>query len=441
LKKKIAVINLGCPKNQVDSEVISGMLAGHYTLTYRPDEANIIIVNTCGFIEEAKAESIETICEMIQLKAAGNCESVFVTGCLAQRYGEELLKEIPELDAVLGDGDLERIPLEITNKLNQKIHTSKKQQDFIYSHTMPRIRMGPRYSTYVKIAEGCDNYCSYCAIPMIKGKYRSRPIESIVEETKKLAAEGVKEIILVAQDTTRFGIDRYGELFLPVLLKELVKIDNIRWIRLMYCYPDVFTDELISVISREPKICKYVDLPLQHADNDILKKMNRRNTAEEAEILISKLRNAIPGIFIRSTFITGFPGETEEHFQHMLDFIQRIRLDRLGVFAYSQEENTPAGIMEDQIPEEVKEERKNRMMVLQAELVAEFQQRRVGQTIPVILEEKLSNDNWVGRTEGDAPEIDGQIYIKVHKNYCPGDILDVRILQADSYDMRGEGPE
>ncbi|NLI93712.1 MAG: 30S ribosomal protein S12 methylthiotransferase RimO [Peptococcaceae bacterium] len=441
MKKKVAVINLGCPKNQVDSEVISGLLADRFINTFNPEEANIIIVNTCGFIEEAKAESIEMICEMIQLKSVGKCEKVFVTGCLAQRYGEELLKEIPELDGVLGDGDLQRIPLEIENARHQRVHTFSKQQDFIYSHAMPRVRFGPSFSAYLKIAEGCDNRCSYCAIPMIKGKYRSRPIESILAEAKKLASEGVKEIILVAQDTTRFGIDLYGKFCLPGLLHELAQIEDIRWIRLMYCYPDVFSDELIEIIAKEPKICKYVDLPLQHADNKILAKMNRRNTAEEAEILINKLRTSIPGIFIRSTFITGFPGETEEQFAKMLQFIRQVPLDRLGVFAYSQEENTPAGMMEDQIPTEVREERKNVMMSLQAELASELQQRRIGQTLQVILEEEVAKNKWVGRSEGDAPEIDGQIYVTVQHEHSPGDILHVRILQVDSYDMQGEGLE
>jgi ribosomal protein S12 methylthiotransferase len=438
LKKKVAVINLGCPKNQVDSEIIAGMLAEDFMITQFPDEANIVIINTCGFIEEAKVESIETICETIQLKNNGSCEQVFAAGCLAQRYGEELMKEIPELDGVLGDGDLGKIPLAIKKARTGRVFTKKEQQDFIYSHEMPRVRFGHRFSAYVKIAEGCDNRCSYCAIPMIKGKYRSRPVESIVEEAAKLAGEGVKEIILVAQDTTRYGIDLYRRLCLPDLLRELVKIEKVRWIRLMYCYPDVFTDELIEVIQNEPKVCQYVDLPLQHGDNEILRKMNRRNTAEDAEILINKLRKAIPGIFIRSGFITGFPGETAAQFDNMLNFIRKMRLDRLGVFAYSQEENTPAGKLKDQIPVAIREKRKDTMLAVQAEIAACLQQKRIGQTLRVILEEEVTKYNWVGRTEGDAPEIDGQIYVQVQKSYRPGDLLDVRILQADSYDMRGE---
>ncbi len=441
LKKKAAVINLGCPKNQVDSEVITGFLSQRFSITTEPTEASIIIVNTCGFIEDAKAESIEVICEMAELKNEGCCEKLYAAGCLAQRYGKQLLEEIPELDGVLGDGDLDKILLSIDDNIQSRIHTTKEVQDFIYSHDMPRVITGPKYSAYVKIAEGCDNCCSYCAIPRIKGRYRSRTIESILAEVVRLTAEGVREVILVAQDTTRYGIDLYGVSRLPQLLKELVKINDIDWIRLMYCYPEALTDELIRIISKEPKICNYIDLPLQHADNEILKKMNRRNTVEEAEILINKLRTAVPGIFIRSTFITGFPGEKEENFKNMLQFIGRMKFDRLGVFAYSQEENTLAAKMKDQISLEIREQRKNEIMALQAEVANEIQQKRVGRIFKVILEEELSDRSWVGRTEGDAPEIDGQIYLQVPKEQKPGDIIDVRILQTDSYDMQGEGLE
>lgn len=439
LKRKAAIINLGCPKNQVDSEVITGMLAKRFHIILEPSEADIIVVNTCGFIQDAKEESIEVLCEMAELKNKGNCEKLYAVGCLAQRYGKQLLEEIPELDGVLGDGDLDKIADAIDNIGDGRIFSHKTFQDFLYSHEMPRVRSGASFFAYVKIAEGCDNCCSYCAIPSIKGRYRSRTIESIVEETKRLATEGVKEIALVAQDTTRFGIDRYGRFCLPDLLKELVKIDGIEWIRLMYCYPDVFSDALVNMIAKEPKICKYLDLPLQHGDNEILVKMNRRNTAEEAVVLIRKLRKAIPDIFIRSTFITGFPGETEEHFQNLLEFIRKIKLDRIGVFAYSKEENTPAAKMKNQISARMRENRKNAVMALQADLANEIQQKRIGHTFRVILEEKISDQNWVGRTEGDAPGIDGQIYLEVQKDYLPGDIIEARILRADSYDFEGEG--
>ncbi len=436
--KKTAVISLGCPKNQVDSEIITGMLASRYCITADPAEANIIIINTCGFIEDAKAESIETLLEMAELKNNGICEKIYATGCLAQRYGQELLKEIPELDGVLGDGDLDTIPLLLENGSKEKQCTYKKHQDFIYSHEMPRIRLSPPYFAYIKIAEGCNNFCSYCTIPQIKGSYRSRTMESIIEETKRLAAEGVKEIALIAQDTTRYGSDKYGESRLVALLEKLIKVEGIEWIRLLYCYPEAFSDQLIEIIAKESKICNYVDIPLQHADNEILKKMNRRNTAEEAEALIARLRQNIPGIFIRSTFITGFPGETEEQFQKLLDFVQRVKLDRVGVFAYSQEEGTPAAKMSNQIPIKVRGVRKDKLMSLQSDIACNQQQKRIGKILKVILEEEISQQSWVGRTEGDAPEIDGQIYLEVYKKHLPGDIIDARILEADSYDLKGE---
>jgi len=438
LKKKVAVINLGCPKNQVDSEVITGMLAKGFEITAERSEADMIVVNTCGFIEDAKAESIDTLCEMINLKNSGTQKKVYAVGCLAQRYGEELFKELPELDGVLGDGDLDKIPEVLESSGSERVYRKKEKQDYLYDNEMPRVRFSPSFFAYVKIAEGCDNRCSYCVIPQIKGSYRSRTMESIVQEVRKLAGEGVKEIALVAQDTTRYGIDLYHAYRLPDLLRELVEIDGIQWIRLMYCYPEAVSDELIDLIATEPKICNYIDLPLQHADNAILSKMNRRNTAEEAETLIGKLREAVPGIFIRSTFITGFPGETEEQYQHLLSFVNKIKLDRIGVFAYSQEENTPAANMANQVPPEVREARKNAVMAAQTEIADQIQQQRVGQIIRVILEEQTAPDEWVGRSEGDAPEIDGQIYLKVQKKHLAGEIIQIRITEADSYDMGGE---
>ena len=440
--KRVAVVNLGCPKNQVDSEIIAGLLSSKFVLVPSPEDAEVIIVNTCGFIEDAKKESLEVIFEMTELKNRGICEKLYVIGCLAQRYGKELLEEIPELDGVLGDGDLVKtvdlIAEHNDKKINdKKIYTNKKIQDFIYSGDMPRKRFGPEYFAYLKIAEGCDNCCSYCAIPQIKGRYRSRTIESIVKEAQKLVNDGVKEIALVAQDTTRYGLDYYGKLKLSELLKELVKIEGLEWIRLLYCYPDAVTDELIETIASEPKICKYVDLPLQHADNQILKKMNRRNTAEEALALIAKFREVVPDIFIRSTFITGFPGETERQFQNLLNFVRETKLDRIGVFAYSEEENTLAAKMPDQIPLPIREERKNRLMELQAELAYEIQQKRVGKDIKAILEEKISDKIWLGRTEGDAPEIDGQIFLEGAGCHTVGDIVTARITKADSYDFEG----
>ncbi|UWG98642.1 30S ribosomal protein S12 methylthiotransferase RimO [Dehalobacter sp. DCM] len=440
MKKTAAVVNLGCPKNQVDSEIISGLLGTQFDMTDDPASAHVIIVNTCGFIEEAKAESIDALCEMINYKNNCRCEKVYAVGCLAQRYGKDLFKELPELDGVLGDGDLDKILNDVAGT-EERVFRNKKHQDFLYSHDMPRLRMSPPYFAYVKIADGCDNCCSYCAIPQIKGKYRSRSMESITEEVKRLADEGVKEIALIAQDTTRYGLDLYGRIRLPELIRGLAAIDGIQWIRLMYCYPEAFSQELIDLIAGEPKLCKYVDLPLQHGDNDILACMNRRNTAEEAEDLIAKLREAIPYIFIRSSFITGFPGETEEQFNNLLNFVQRIKLDRIGVFAYSQEEGTPAGRMKNQLPLEVRESRKERLMAAQAGIAESIQQKRIGQVIRVILEEETAPEQWTGRTEGDAPEIDGQIYLKVFGKHTAGDILQTTITKADSYDMGGESLE
>lgn len=447
MKRKAAVINLGCPKNLVDSEVISGMLAAKYLVTEDPTEAGIIVVNTCGFIVDAKKESIEMLCELAELKKAGKCERIYAVGCLAQRYGKELIDCIPELDGVL-TGDPGQIVQAICGSDERRANGKKadgtlfridEKPDFIYSGDMPRLRFGPSFFAYVKIAEGCDNCCSYCAIPSIKGRYRSRTIESVVAEVNRLAAEGVTEIALVAQDTTRFGLDIYGELRLPVLLRRLAEVEGIQWIRLLYCYPDLFSDQLIEIIREEPKICKYVDLPLQHADDEVLARMNRRNTAGQAMALIKKLRRAVPDIFLRSTFITGFPGETEANFQNLLAFIQEAELDRLGVFAYSREENTPAAKMKDQVPLRVRVSRKEKIMELQAGLAYHIQQRRVGGVLRVIAEEQVGAWEWIGRTEGDAPEIDGEIHLKVLENLKPGQILKARILWADSYDMRGEG--
>ena len=438
MKKKATIISLGCPKNQVDSEIILGLLSDKYEITYDTQEANIVFINTCGFINDAKEESIEVICEITELKKTGICEEVYALGCLAQRYGKELFNDIPELDGVLGDGDLHKIVSTLDASQGERVFTWRGDQDFLYTHEMPRIRSGLTFSAYVKIAEGCDNCCSYCAIPSIKGSYRSRVKESVIEETKRLATEGATEIILVAQDVTRYGVDLYGKRELSALLRELVHIDGIEWIRLMYCYPDGITDELIEIIALEPKICNYVDIPLQHGDDEILISMNRRNTREQARTLIAKLRFKVPGIFIRSTFITGFPGESEENFQNLQNFVQQMEFDRLGVFAYSQEDNTPAAKRKDQVAIGVREARKDSLMALQGELAYQIQQKRVGRVLRVILEERLPDGDWMGRSEGDAPEIDGQVYTKALQKHSPGDIIDVKILQADSYDFWGE---
>ncbi|SHH91041.1 30S ribosomal protein S12 methylthiotransferase RimO [Desulfosporosinus lacus] len=439
MTKKVAVVTLGCPKNQVDSEVMSGLLAQNHIFIENPEEADVIIVNTCTFIQSAKEESIEAIFEMASHKKTGACQTLIATGCLAQRYGSELMQDIPELDGVLGTGNIDEITKLVQE--TEKKRTSLIKQgapDFLHNELMARIRSTPDYLAYVKVAEGCDNYCTYCVIPYVRGHFRSRPQESVIHEVQEMAAQGVKEILIMGQDTTRYGQDLYEELRLPQLIRELARIEGIEWIRLMYCYPERFTDELIETMRQEPKVCKYIDLPLQHADNKILKDMNRRGTIEQAETLIGKLRTAMPDITIRTTMITGFPGETEQEFQSIVDFIQRVQFDRLGVFAYSQEENTPAGQREDQVPPEVREKRRDQIMQIQQDISRQRLQRWVGRVVTVLLEMKLPDGRWMGRTEGDAPEIDGQVYIPdTQVSLQEGDLVKVRILEADNYDLMG----
>ncbi|MDP4158336.1 MAG: 30S ribosomal protein S12 methylthiotransferase RimO [Bacillota bacterium] len=440
MTKRVAVVTLGCPKNQVDSEVMAGLLAQDYILTINPEDANIIVVNTCTFIQSAKEEAIDTIFEMAKFKEVGTCQTLIATGCLAQRYGAELMQEIPELDGVLGTGNINEVT-EIIQAAESKRTTLIKPgvPDFLHDELMPRKRSTPNYLAYVKVAEGCDNYCTYCVIPYVRGHFRSRSEESVLREVQEMANQGVKEIMIMAQDTTRFGFDSEGELRLPQLIHKLALIKGIEWIRLMYCYPERFTDELIETMRQEPKVCRYIDLPLQHADNKILKEMNRRGTIEQAEVLIGKLRGAMPDITLRTTMITGFPGETEEEFQTMVDFVQRVKFDRLGVFAYSQEENTPAGQREDQVPLEIREQRRERIMQIQQDISLSRLQRWVGRIVTVLLEQELPDGRWMGRTEGDAPEIDGQVYItNGNTSLHVGDMVKVHILEADSYDLIGE---
>jgi len=439
LNKKVAIVTLGCPKNQVDSEIMTGHMMEKYQVVTEPEQADIIIINTCTFIESAKAESIDTILQMSQYKDEGQCKILVATGCLAQRYGDELLAEIPELDGIMGTGNISEILQTLEEAEKSKVkNISAEAPAFIYDDTMPRVRLTPKQYAYVKVAEGCDNYCTYCIIPHVRGHFRSRKQESILREVEAMASEGVKEVLLIAQDTTRYGKDLYGEYRLPSLIKEIAKIEGIEWIRLMYCYPELFTDELITVMKETPKVCRYLDLPLQHAHNKVLAEMNRRGTIQEAEGLIEKLRREMPDIRLRTTMITGFPGETEEEFQAVLDFAKRIRFERLGAFAYSKEESTPAAKREDQVPEEIREQRRDELMRLQYDIAYEQQQRWVGQTLKVLIEEKLPDKRWVGRSEGDAPEIDGLVYVHSPGELEIGDFVLVKIREADSYDLVGE---
>lgn len=444
---KIGVVSLGCPKNLVDSETMLGLIHEEkYEITNDPSEAEIIIVNTCGFIESAKEESINTILQMAEYKKSGSCKYIIVTGCLSQRYAEELFNELPETDAIAGVEVYDEIGSIIKRVMNGErfIMLERSKPDVIYTSKetfLPRILTTPSYTAYLKIAEGCDNCCSYCAIPKIRGPYRSKPMEQVLKEAKALAANGVKELIVVAQDTTRYGEDLPGgKLLLADLLKELNKIESLKWIRVMYCYPNNFTDELIETFASLDKVCKYVDLPLQHASNRLLASMNRYDTREEVETLLAKLRKRIPGIVIRTTFIVGFPGETDADFEELKEFVEQQRFENAGVFAYSQEEGTVAGAMPNQIPDEIKQERYHELMALQAQISEEIHKDTEGQTLEVLVEgiEEDGSGLHYGRSYREAPDIDGLVFIENPGDIKPGCFVNVNILQGFTYESVGE---
>lgn len=444
---KIGVVSLGCPKNLVDSETMLGLIhEENYEITNDPSEAEIIIVNTCGFIESAKEESINTILQMAEYKKSGSCKYIIVTGCLSQRYAEELFNELPEADAIAGVEVYDEIGSIIKRVMNGEhfIMLERSKPDVICTSKetfLPRILTTPSYTAYLKIAEGCDNCCSYCAIPKIRGPYRSKPMEQVLKEAKALADNGVKELIVVAQDTTRYGEDLPGgKLLLADLLKELNKIESLKWIRVMYCYPNNFTDELIETFASLDKVCKYVDLPLQHASNRLLASMNRYDTREEVETLLAKLRKRIPGIVIRTTFIVGFPGETDADFEELKEFVEQQRFENAGVFAYSQEEGTVAGAMPNQIPDEIKQERYHELMVLQAQISEEIHKDTEGQTLEVLVEgiEEDGSGLHYGRSYREAPDIDGLVFIENPGDIKPGCFVKVNILQGFTYESVGE---
>lgn len=444
---KIGVVSLGCPKNLVDSETMLGLIhEENYEITNDPSEAEIIIVNTCGFIESAKEESINTILQMAEYKKSGSCKYIIVTGCLSQRYAEELFNELPEADAIAGVEVYDEIGSIIKRVMNGErfIMLERSKPDVIYTSKetfLPRILTTPSYTAYLKIAEGCDNCCSYCAIPKIRGPYRSKPMEQVLKEAKALADNGVKELIVVAQDTTRYGEDLPGgKLLLSDLLKELNKIESLKWIRVMYCYPNNFTDELIETFASLDKVCKYVDLPLQHASNRLLASMNRCDTREEVETLLAKLRKHIPGIVIRTTFIVGFPGETDADFEELKEFVEQQRFENAGVFAYSQEEGTVAGAMPNQIPDEIKQERYHELMALQAQISEEIHKDTEGQTLEVLVEgiEEDGSGLHYGRSYREAPDIDGLVFIENPGDIKPGCFVKVNILQGFTYESVGE---
>lgn len=438
LALNVALISLGCPKNLVDSEVMLKILyESNYKLIKEPNLADIIIINTCGFIESAKQESINTIIEMAQYKISGRCKVLIATGCLSERYNKELLDELPELDAVIGTGDYTSIDRIINQTLLGEKVLLYGNQGTLNINNIDRYIQRGNYTAYLKIAEGCDNKCTYCVIPSIRGNYRSRRFEDILKEAHILAEKGIKEIIVIAQDITMYGKDLYGKFKLPQLLKKIASIEGIEWIRLMYTYPDEFNDELISVIASEDKICKYLDIPIQHASNHILKRMGRRTSKENIYNLINKLKREVPCIALRTSLIVGFPGENEEDLEELLDFIKEVKFDRLGVFTYSREEDTPAYDMSDQIDYEVKLKRQEMIMMTQMEISLEKNVQFVGKTLRVLVE-GFEDGQYFGRSYRDAPEIDGLVYFSSKQSIDTGEFCDVLITEALEYDLLGE---
>lgn len=443
--EKIGFVSLGCSKNLIDTEVMLGILRDrHMVITEDISDADIIIVNTCTFIEKAKEESVNTILQAAKYKEEGHCRMLIVTGCLSQQYKEELLKEMPEIDALLGTGSWDRIWEAVDTVRKGRKACFMDNVSHIYDQHTSRLRTTPKYTAYVKIGEGCNNACSFCIIPNVRGKLYSRPMDSVIAEVQKLAADGVKEINLIAQDTTSYGVDIAGRSLLPDLLRELVRIENIRWIRLFYLYPHFFTDELMELIVAEEKICPYVDLPLQHISQTVLKRMNRKDSEADVRRLMEKLCRHGRKLTLRSTFIVGFPGETEEEFQHLCEFVKETEFDDVGVFTYSREEGTPAAKMANQIPEDVKEERYHALMAIQAK-VSEQRNQDIEGTIHTFLVEKIEEENGicqaVGRIEIQAPDVDGLTYLEDAKGLQPGDMVPVRIAQGFAYDLVAERVE
>ncbi len=437
---KILFISLGCDKNLVDTEVMLGLLASRgYEMTDDEAQADIIVINTCCFIHDAKEESIQNILEMAEYKKEGKIKALIVTGCLAQRYRQEIIDEIPEVDEVLGTTAYDKILDAVDAALAGEHSVLIEDVDALPLPEAKRLVTTGGHYAYLKIAEGCDKHCTYCIIPKIRGSFRSVPMERLIAEAQDLAEQGVKELILVAQETTLYGKDIYGEKSLHKLLRELCKVSGIRWIRILYCYPEEITDELIRVMKEEPKICHYLDLPIQHANDRILKRMGRRTSKQELIDIIGKLREEIPDICLRTTLITGFPGETQEQHEELMEFVDEMEFDRLGVFTYSPEEDTPAATMPDQIEEEVKEERQAELMELQQEIAFDNAQNMVGREVLVMIEGKVADENaYVGRTYLDAPNVDGLIFINTDEELLSGDFARVKVTGALDYDLIGE---
>lgn len=437
---KILFISLGCDKNLVDSERMLGYLEGEgYQFTDAEEEADVIVVNTCCFINDAKEESIETILEMARYRREGKCRALIVAGCLAQRYQKEIQEEIEEVDAVLGTTTYDAIAETVEQVLGGRKEIRLRDIDRLVPSGGERILTTGGHYAYLKIAEGCDKHCTYCIIPRVRGRFRSVPMEELVEEAQRLAAKGVKELILVAQETTLYGVDLYGEKRLPKLLKALCRISGLRWIRVQYCYPEEITEELIAVIREEEKICHYLDLPVQHASDKILKRMGRKTSQADLRRIIGRLREEIPDICLRTTLITGFPGETQEDHEELMAFVEECEFDRLGVFTYSAEEDTPAAGMPEQVEEEVKEERQAELMELQQEIAFEKAEDMKGRELTVFIEGQVADENaYVARTYKDAPGVDGYLFINTEEMLMSGDFAWVRVTGALEYDLIGE---
>lgn len=434
----IGMVSLGCAKNQTDAETMLGILASHgHRLVAEPENADVIVVNTCGFIESAKQESIDAVLEMAEYKK-GRCKLLIVSGCLAERYHDEILKELPEADAVVGTGDYDRIAEVIDKAMGGEKPVLAGHIDRTPEEGLPRILSTPSYTAYLKIADGCDNRCTYCAIPMIRGHFRSRSIEDIASEAQELAKSGVKELILIAQDTTRYGIDLYGHFALPELLERLVETDGIEWIRIHYFYTEAVTKELIDTMAKYDKICNYIDMPIQHINNDVLRRMARRTNREEIEEKIAYIRKKMPDCTIRTSLIVGFPGETEEQFDELCEFVKKVRFDRAGVFAYSKEEDTPAAEFEEQIDEETKTRRLDSLMKIQQEISLENNRKKISSVIEV-LTEGYDEDNFMyfGRSRADSIGVDSLVYFAARDEVAMGEIVNVEILDADEYDLTG----
>ena len=437
---KMSMVSLGCDKNTVDSEMMLGLMNEKgFEYTDIDEEADVMIINTCGFIQSAKEESINAILEASKLKEVGNLKALIVTGCLAQRYKDEIIKEIPEVDALLGTSSFDKIVETVEEVLGGEIKNEFLDLDRLPSISKKRKNSTGGYYAYLKIAEGCNKNCTYCIIPSLRGNYRSYPIDDLIAQAKDLATQGIKELILVAQETTLYGVDIYGKKTLPKLLKELAKIEGIEWIRILYCYPEEITDELIDVIASEDKVCKYLDIPIQHASDNILRRMARRTTYDDLINIIGRLRNNIPDITLRTTIIAGFPGETVEDVYTVIEFIKQMKFERLGVFTYSEEEGTVAAGFDNQIDEKEKEARRDRIMRVQQEISEKNLERKVGKTFRVLIEGKLPDENvYIGRTYMDVPGVDGYVFVNTEREYMSGDFCDVLITGSSEYDLIGD---